>query len=62
MWAGPITFAVIAAFALLITNPKRLLKKAPEVNPPIRWWNLTLYFLVGIWGGFIVLDTSTYAL
>jgi uncharacterized membrane protein YfcA len=57
-----ITFAIIAAFVMLITNPKRLLKKAPEVNPPIRWWHLTLYFLVGIWGGFIVLDTSTYAL
>jgi uncharacterized membrane protein len=47
-WA--ITFAVIAAFVVLITNPKRLLKEAPEVNPPMQWWHLTLYFLVGILG------------
>jgi uncharacterized membrane protein YfcA len=59
-WA--ITFAVIAAFVVLLTNPKRLLKDQKADKPVIKWWHLGLFFLVGIWGGFIVLDASTYSL
>ena len=59
-WA--ITFAVIAAFVVLLTNPKRLLQDQKVDKPVIRWWQLGLFFLVGAWGGFIVLDASTYAL
>jgi uncharacterized membrane protein YfcA len=59
-WA--ITFAVIAAFVVLLTNPKRLLKDQKVDKPVIKWWHLVLYFVVGLWGGFIVLDASTYAL
>jgi uncharacterized protein len=59
-WA--ITFAVIAAFVVLITNPKRLLQDQKVDKPLIKWWHLGLFFLVGVWGGFIVLDASTYAL
>jgi len=59
-WA--ITFAVIAAFIVLVTNPKRLLKDQKVDQPVIKWWHLGLFFLVGVWGGFIVLDASTYAL
>ncbi len=57
-----ITFAVIAAFVVLATNPKRLLQNQKVDKPVIRWWHLGLFFLVGVWGGFIVLDASTYAL
>lgn len=59
-WA--ITFAVIAACILLLTKPKRLLKDQKVDKPVIKWWHLGLYFAVGLWGGFIVLDASTYAL
>ena len=59
-WA--ITFAVIAAFVVLLTNPKRLLQDQKVAKPVIKWWQLGLFFLVGVWGGFIVLDASTYAL
>jgi uncharacterized membrane protein YfcA len=59
-WA--ITFAVIAVCVVLLTNPKRLLKDQKVDKPVIKWWHLGLFFLVGIWGGFIVLDASTYAL
>jgi uncharacterized membrane protein YfcA len=59
-WA--ITFAVIAAFVVLLTNPKRLLKDQKADKLVIKWWHLGLFFLVGTWGGFIVLDASTYAL
>ncbi len=59
-WA--ITVAVIAAFILLLTNPKRLLKDQEVEKPVIKWWHLVLYFVVGCWGGFIILDANTYAL
>jgi hypothetical protein len=59
-WA--ITFAVIAAFVVLLSNPKRLLKDQNIEKPIIRWWHLGLFFIVGVWGGFIVLDASTYSL
>jgi uncharacterized membrane protein YfcA len=57
-----ITIAVIAAFVVLLTNPKRLLRDQTAKKPVINWWNLGLFFLVGVWAGFIVLDASTYAL
>jgi uncharacterized membrane protein YfcA len=57
-----ITVAVIAALVVLVTNPKRLLLKQTVDKPVIKWWHLFLFFLVGSWGGFIVLDASTYAL
>jgi uncharacterized membrane protein YfcA len=59
-WA--ITFAVMAALVMLLTNPKRLLQDQKANKPIIKWWHLGLFFLVGSWGGFIVLDASTYAL
>jgi uncharacterized membrane protein YfcA len=59
-WA--ITLAVIASFVLLLSNPKRLLRDQKVDKPVIKWWHLGFFFLVGVWGGFIVLDASTYAL
>jgi len=59
-WA--ITLAVIASFVLLVSNPKRLLRDQKVDKPVIKWWHLGFFFLVGVWGGFIVLDASTYAL
>ncbi len=59
-WA--ITFGIIAVVVVLLTNPKRLLKDQQVATPVIKWWHLGLYFLIGLWGGFIVLDASTYAL
>jgi uncharacterized membrane protein YfcA len=57
-----ITVAVIATFILLLSNPKKLLKDQEVEKPVIKWWHLVLYFLMGLWGGFIVLDANTYAL
>jgi uncharacterized membrane protein YfcA len=59
-WA--LTFAVFAAFVMLVTNAKRLLQDQKVDKPAIKWWHLGLFFLVGVWGGFIVLDVSTYGL
>jgi uncharacterized membrane protein YfcA len=59
-WA--LTFAVFAAFVLLVTNAKRLLQDQKVDKPALTWWHLGLFFLVGVWGGFIVLDVSTYGL
>jgi uncharacterized membrane protein YfcA len=59
-WA--LTFAVFAAFVLLVTNAKKLLQEQKVDKPALTWWHLGLFFLVGVWGGFIVLDVSTYGL
>ncbi|MEW5733216.1 MAG: sulfite exporter TauE/SafE family protein [Thermodesulfobacteriota bacterium] len=59
-WA--ITVAIVATLAVLLANPKRLLEKQALAPPVIRWWHLALYFGVGFWAGFIVLNASTYAL
>jgi uncharacterized protein len=57
-----ITFAVIAALLLILANTKRLLKEQHQDKPLIKWWHLGLYFLVGVWAGYIILDGNTYAL
>jgi len=59
-WA--ITFGVIAAVVLLLSKSKSFLKDQKVDQPAIKWWHLGLYFAVGLWGGFIVLDASTYTL
>ncbi|RJR42085.1 MAG: sulfite exporter TauE/SafE family protein [Deltaproteobacteria bacterium] len=59
-WA--ITFAVIAVVVVLVSNPKRLLKDQKVDKLVVKWWHLCLFFAIGLWGGFIVLDASTYAL
>jgi len=59
-WA--ITFAVIAVVVVLVSNPKRLLEDRQADKPVIKWWHLLLYLMAGLWGGFIVLDSGTYAL
>ncbi len=57
-----ITVAVIAAFVMLLTKAKSLLQNKQVSKPALKWWHLGLFFLVGLWGGFIVLDVSTYGL
>lgn len=56
-----VVIAVAVAFVVLLTNPKRLLvrlQSAPRVLP----WHYAVLFVVGAWGGFIVLDSATYLL
>jgi uncharacterized membrane protein YfcA len=55
--------AVLAALALLLARPSRWLKPG-DPDAPVRTGplQLGLLFLVGIWAGFIVLDSATYLL
>jgi uncharacterized membrane protein YfcA len=62
VWA--IQGALVAALLLLIINPKRWLNRQPlDLSQVSVDWRLRLLFLViGVWAGFIVLDTATYLL
>jgi uncharacterized protein len=52
--------AVVVALVLILTNLKRLLSAAASDNAQIGWKQIVLLFAVGIWTGFIVLDSGTY--
>jgi uncharacterized membrane protein YfcA len=62
LWA--IQFALVALLALLLINPQRWLHRAAIDLEAVKVdRNLQLLFVgIGIWAGFIVLDTSTYIL
>jgi uncharacterized protein len=54
--------AVIAAFILLVSNPKRFLRDAAPGGPRISWATAGVFVAIGLWAGFIVLDAGTYML
>lgn len=58
-----ITAAVMVAFVLLFTKVKSTLERAvPRPDELFRWRHAALFFGIGIWLGFIVLDGATYML
>jgi hypothetical protein len=61
---GAIRFALVAVLVLLLINPQRWLNREPIDLKTVKVdWRLNLLFVViGLWAGFIVLDTSTYIL
>jgi uncharacterized protein len=59
-WA--VVIAVIAAFAMLVSNPKRFLRPAAEEGPRVGLATLAVFVPIGLWAGFIVLDSATYML
>ena len=61
---GAIQFALVAVLALLLINPQRWLNRAPIDLKTVKVdWRLQVLFVgIGIWAGFIVLDTATYIL
>lgn len=59
-WA--VTGATLLALVLILCNPHRLLHRQPNPIECIPHWQYGLYFLIGIWAGFIVLDSATYLL
>jgi uncharacterized membrane protein YfcA len=59
-WA--IIAAVVMALIVILSNPKRILKEKPNRSPSLNWFKIGIFVLVGIWAGFIVLDSATYML
>jgi uncharacterized membrane protein YfcA len=57
-----ITGAVVAALILILTKLKDVVRSAAIGNVRFGWRPMLLLFLVGIWTGFIVLDSATYML
>ena len=59
-WA--VVIAVVAAFVMLIANPKRFLRPAAPDGPRITLATAAVFVPIGVWAGFIVLDSATYML
>src|SRR5688572_15182834 len=56
-----VVIAVIMAFVMILMNPKRLIHSVSTI-PHVKNWHYIILFFVGLWGGFIVLDSATYLL
>jgi len=59
-WA--VVIAVLAAFVMLVSNPKRFLRPAAPDGPRITMLTAAVFVPIGVWAGFIVLDSATYML
>jgi uncharacterized membrane protein YfcA len=59
-WA--VIAAIVAAFIMLVSNPKRFLRPAAEGGPRVGPLTASVFLPIGLWAGFIVLDAGTYML
>ena len=59
-WA--VIAAVVAAFVMLVSNPKRFLRPAAMGGPRVTLITASVFLPIGLWAGFIVLDAGTYML
>src|SRR5262245_9581487 len=59
-WA--VVVAVVAALIMLVSNPKRFLRGAAPDGPRVGLFTAALFVPIGVWAGFIVLDSATYML
>ncbi len=57
-----VIFAVILAFILILTRSKQILRNPTGTIQPLNSRQILVFFLIGIWTGFIVLDSATYML
>ena len=47
---------------MLVSNPKRFLRPAAEDGPRVGLATFAVFLPIGVWAGFIVLDSATYML
>jgi uncharacterized protein len=59
-WA--VIAAIVAAFVMLVSNPKRFLRPAAMGGPRVGLLTASVFLPIGLWAGFIVLDAGTYML
>lgn len=59
-WA--ITIAVILAFIMILVGAKSFLRDDVQQIRLLDWKQVLIFFLIGIWTGFIVLDSASYML
>jgi uncharacterized membrane protein YfcA len=57
-----ITVTVIGTLFLVLANTRSLLRGESASHLRLVWWHYPLFFLVGVWAGFIVLDSSIFFL
>jgi hypothetical protein len=54
--------AVVFVLILLLYKPKRLLKSPSQATLRMDWKQMLIFFAVGLWAGFILIDSGTFAL
>jgi uncharacterized membrane protein YfcA len=59
-WA--VIVAVIAAFVMLVSNPNRFLRPPSVGGPRVALTTASVFLPIGLWAGFILLDSATYML
>jgi uncharacterized protein len=59
-WA--VIAAIVAAFVMLVSNPKRFMRPAAMGGPRVGLLTASVFLPIGLWAGFIVLDAGTYML
>jgi uncharacterized protein len=52
----------IISLGILLFNPRKLILNPPEKAIEVTNRGMLLFFLVGIWAGFIIIDTATFLL
>ena len=54
--------AVVFVFFLLLYKPDRLLKSRTAETLRMGWIQMLIFFAVGLWAGFILIDSGTFAI
>jgi len=54
--------ALVVVLLLLLYKPNRLLKARREETLRVGWEQMLIFFAVGLWAGFILLDSGTFTL
>lgn len=57
-----IFFALLLSLTFILLKPKAFINKHLGEPKPITWISYILLFLIGVWGGLIVIDMATFML
>lgn len=60
--AWSILAAIICALLILLSNPTAIIKPAKNDGVKINWFTYIVFTVIGIWIGYIVLDSATWIL
>ena len=57
-----VVVVTLLSLLLLLSNPKKLIMSVQEKEIEFSGRAMVLFFLIGIWAGFIIIDTATFLL
>jgi uncharacterized membrane protein YfcA len=60
--AWPIVVSALIEFTLVVTGFSKMVDKSARTDAHVRWSHLPLFALIGVWGGFIAVDSAIFFL